>query len=141
MKITLDEQLYELHLGSTIERFRSAYEKIVAGEITLPSSSPFARGSLLRTALKQVMTPLVIPALRKLYVDKGLELPTPPKHTDLIDFVVFAVLAYIRSVEGGYHVRLTSEDGSDSVKTIKSFSASWKREERTTEEKLLTPAE
>lgn len=129
MRLTIDNQEYTLPLQRTINIYQLLYEKMIQDglQVGLPSGDMLllSRDSLLRSTLKILMTPIVIPRLRKLYASKGMTLPDPPKHSDLVDFVVLAVLNYIRCVEGGYHVSLTSEDGPDSIKTIKTFTASW----------------
>ena len=124
MKVTLDGIQYDLDLSKPIELYRLMWRQLSTGGIKTADGSTFVfnKDSLLRTALKTVMTPVVIPAIKRLYQKKGIELEPPVKHSDLLDYAVNKMLDYMTTVQGDVHAYLTSQANENSGRTIVGFS-------------------
>lgn len=126
MKIFLDDTTYLLDVGKLCRQLRLIYaaksvDKIKLGGKTLDMS----KRSLLRTALKSVMVPIVLPILEELYLSKGFMLPKPERHSDLIDYAITHIINFASLVEKDFniHVESTEIDSGNGTRIIKSLLA------------------
>jgi uncharacterized Fe-S cluster protein YjdI len=122
MKITVDnERTYNISILPMTNHFLKMYrgDNIdIHGKIQ--ASNPLlARNSLVMTALKSLITPIVIPWLKTLYLSKGLTLLPPVKHENLIDYSVKAIAAWTLEVGEYTHVNITTQICENSERSIK----------------------
>lgn len=127
MKIILDEHEYSVDLTKTIELIRFIYLKLNNEGITLKDGETLKLGdhSILRTSLKAIMTPMVIPMLRKMYAEKHIILDPPVRHTDLIDYSVNALCDFLSIIEKRLNVILASKVIDNSRSSIESITTTW----------------
>lgn len=144
MRVKLDDTLYNIDLKKLIQFYKLLYSMARTDGIHLPNGQNFHLGDnlLIRTALKAAMTPVIIPFIKDLYKSNGIDLPAAPKHADLIDYAVGALLDFCIISQEKLDVSFTSETGENCSRSIITVSASWREEEAaTTNEKptgLLT---
>ena len=131
MRIQIDDTNYTLHVSDMIELYRYLYTQASDTGIELQDGTKFTfnRDSLLRTGLKVLMTPFVIPFIRNLYKQRSLDLVPPVKHQDLIDYSVHALLDYVKIAGINLHVDFTSRTDEGGGKTIETVATSWNENE------------
>lgn len=129
MKIDFNDDQYQYNVKKWTSQILSLYAVLRTSGIETKDGKhlSFAKDSLLRTALKAIMAPFFIPFLKDLYRDKGLELPPPLKHADLIDYFIINLIHWIDQVEETLYVKATiaDETSGDSRKTISTILATW----------------
>lgn len=125
MRLLIDDKTYRLSLERTVQKMRETYEQVSTNGLKRNDGSilRFGDRSLVRTGLKAIMTPIVIPFLQKIYTERGIILDPPAKHTDLIDYAVNAFLEFMVITERTLDVHLTSEVDEYSGPSIISISA------------------
>lgn len=139
MRIYIDGVPYHLNIGEIAAHLQSLYTEH-KGVMEQPVEKngikfDFGRKSVLRIAVKTTLVPLVLPIIRAMYENKGLQLRPHVKHEDLIDYIVENVLTYIATIEkdfqlhvltipfnqsGGRYVKALSTHGQAVIERAKS---------------------
>lgn len=125
MKIFIDNQEYEIPLSTIANRLEEKYMLLKDKPLKMPNGKviDFSRKSLLRTGLKSVLVPIVLPILQGMYQENFLILPPHEKHSDLIDYVIIHMLRFIGLMEGKITLNVsTIEDIDSCIKHIKAIS-------------------
>lgn len=130
MKLIFDDTVYHVDLSKVVEADRQIYQAVRTNGLQLKDGTIVQMNdrSIMRTALKMIMTPIVLPLLRNLYASKDIILDPPPKHTDLIDYAVHAFLDYCAILEKRLEVNLTSKTSENSGNTVESIATTWTSE-------------
>jgi hypothetical protein len=125
MKFFIDNQEYELPLSTIANRLEEKYLLLKDKPLKMPNGKTFdfSRKSLLRTALKSALVPIVLPILQGMYEENFLILPPHEKHSDLIDYLIIHALRFIGLMEGKINLNVTtSEDNDSCIKHVTSVS-------------------
>lgn len=127
MKVIIDDITYNVDMTKPIQFYKILYAMARGEGLKLPNGQIFQMGSqsLIRTALKMIITPIILPLIKAMYYEQGIELTPPVKHADLIDYCVTAMLDYCIITQEQFHVNLTSEASSDSSRTVVAIAATW----------------
>lgn len=127
MKINIDGQFYHLNIGEIAAHLQSLYTEH-KGSLEQPVEKngikfDFGRKSVLRIAVKSAIVPLVLPIIRTMYENKGLQLRPHIKHEDLIDYIVENVLTYVATIEKEFQLYvLTIPIGESGYRYVKALS-------------------
>ena len=127
MRIEIDGQGYTLDVNTLLELYRALYKQASTEGLVLQDGSRFLfnRDSLLRTGLKMIMTPFVIPFIRRLYAQHDLPLDAPIRHADLIDYSVNALIDYVKIAGENINANFTTGDGQGNNRNIETVATSW----------------
>lgn len=144
MKLVIDDNEYDMDLTKAIQFYRILYTMARGDGLKLANGKMLQMGSnsLMRTALKMVMTPVVLPFVKSMYAERGMQLAPPEKHADLIDYCFNAVLDFAIASQEKLRVNLASKNDTDCGKSIVSIAAAWQQtdEQKTDEQKLIGEA-
>jgi hypothetical protein len=134
VQIDIDGEIYDLDLDRSIELMRSLYAQMSSetGVVGNDGKTYKLNRGVMRTALKTIMTPFVIPMIERMYSDHNILLDKPERHTDLIDYAINAMLDFMLIAGENTRAVFTSEIREDSRHTIKSIHARWETRTRTT---------
>lgn len=115
MKISINENHYTLDLTSVVNLYRRIYETARTNGIVLSTGKLFVMNnqSLMRSAMKIIITPVVLPMLRTMYEERGLELEAPQRHADLIDFCVYKFLDLAQIVQEELRLDFQADEIND----------------------------
>lgn len=129
MKFKLDGKVYKLDLSKVIEFERAVYTEVNTNGILVDGKLHRFDSGIMRTAVNMIMTPIVLPIIRKMYMSKGIVLEPPAKHSDLVDYAVHAMLDYVSMLERKFYADFTCEISNDCESTIVSVAPSFIEEE------------
>jgi hypothetical protein len=127
VEANIDGEIYDLDLTKTIELMRGLYKQMSSeqGIVGTDGKTYKLNRGLIRTAIKSIMTPFIIPMIERMYSDHDIILVKPERHADLIDYAVDALLDFMLVAGENTHVDFTSEIRENSRHSVKSIRSRW----------------
>jgi hypothetical protein len=127
MLLFVDGTGYRIELSKYARMIKVVYEMSTTTGIPMKDGSRFYINPTMKSFLKLIATPVLIPMLRNLYLERGLKLEPPVRHEDLMEYFIENFVRWIEQVEGRLSIdATTSETDENSYKTVIGATTTWK---------------